>query len=281
MVLILLFRLAAPYRPDSNEFDGFLQRGILHFLKVLFGYYFLFELISVLIFILVAEQYIALFKMSHFIPTPQGILWYEIRFLPCILAAILIFGPITNGLRYLVFYFPDYSWSSYFPSYFLTVRMVGNYLIPFLIFGYIYLNINLVLTYNEWQKSRSEAQTAPDPATFFIKTIEAWDEQGETILSLHDVIYFEVESKNYYAYTKGRTYNIRKKLSELATELNPQQFFRINRSVIVNLGFIKEYTYWENDKYIVRLNDSKTEFIMQRSRTKELKERIEAINTLK
>ena len=37
---------------------------------------------------------------------------------------------------------------------------------------------------------------------------------------------------------------------------------------------MKNYSYWENDKYIVRMTDNKTEFIMQRTRLKGLKERL-------
>lgn len=271
---ILLFQLMTLYRHNGSEFSALFRGDIGHYFKTLFGYYLLFELVSVFIFMQVAYYYIQIFRMTHLTPTLKGVLLYELNFLPCVLAAIVIFGPITNGLRYLAVFYPDYSWAAYFPEYFFTARMFGNYLLPFLIFGYIYLNVNLFLNYNEWQKTQLPSFPHPIVTPSYLTALDAWFEQGETILSANDVVYFEVEQKNYFAYTKGRTYNIKKNLSELEAELNPRQFFRVNRSVIVNLHFLKNYSYWENDKYIVRLSDGKTEFIMQRPRVKELKERL-------
>jgi two-component system, LytTR family, response regulator len=274
---ILLFQLMTLYRQSGSEFSSLFRGDIGHYFKTLFGYYLLFELVSVFIFIQVAHYYIQIFRMTHLVPTLKGVLLYELNFLPCVLAAIVIFGPITNGLRYLAVFYPDYSWAVYFPEYFFTARMFGNYFLPFLIFGYIYLNVNLFLNYNEWQKT--QLMPPHQPVVFsssYLTTLDAWFEHGETILSVNDVLYFEVEQKSYFAYTKGRTFNIKKTLSELEAELNPQHFFRVNRSVIVNLHFLKNYSYWENDKYIVRLSDGKTEFVMQRPRVKELKERLGA-----
>jgi len=157
--------------------------------------------------------------------------------------------------------------------------MFNNYFLPFLIFGYGFLNLNLFLDYNDWQKQRFGATAIPpieSETVMGLTQLEASDAEGETLLPVRDVLYVEVEQKAYFAYTLGRTYSIRKTLTELEAELNPQQFYRVNRSVIVNVAFVKNYSYWENDKYILRLTDGKTEFIMQRVRLKGLKERLGA-----
>jgi DNA-binding LytR/AlgR family response regulator len=83
-----------------------------------------------------------------------------------------------------------------------------------------------------------------------------------------------VEEKNYRAYTLGKTYDIRKTLAELEAELDPAQFFRVNRAVVINLRFFKNYSFWENDKYIIRLSDDKTKFVIQRARLRELRARL-------
>jgi two-component system, LytTR family, response regulator len=266
------------YRHNDSEFSALFRGEVGHYFKVLFGYYLLFELVSVLIFIQVTHYYIRIFRMNYLTPTLRGVLLYGLNFLPCVLAAIVIFGPITNGLRYLAVFYPHYSWTAYFPEYFFHARMFGNYLLPFLIFGYSYLNVNLFLNYHAWQKTQFNTPALPPTTLSYLTALDAWFEQGETILSVQDILYFEVEQKNYFAYTLGRTYNIRKTLAELEAELNPHQFFRVNRSVILNLNFLKNYSYWENDKYIVRLADEKTEFVMQRVRVKELKERLSLRN---
>ena len=272
--LVLLWSLTL-YIDSHNGFPMLGQFGVVYYLtKSLLGHS-LFELTSFVIFMKVADLYLHVLSLNRLTLTLKEILRYELYFLPCILIAIVLFSPVTNGLKYLILYFPDYTWESYFPTYFFNLRMFEKYLVLFFLFGYIYLNVNLLLDYTKWQKYQRKLQDKPViPPRKFTKALEAWDEQGETILSVQDIMYFEIESKNYFAYTKGRTYNIRKNLSELEAELNPQHFFRINRSVILNLNFIKNYTFWVNDKYIIRLNDSKTEFIMQRSRLKELKERL-------
>lgn len=272
---LALFWALTLYIDSQNGFPMLGQYGVIYYLtKSLFGQS-LFEVTSFAIFMKVAELYLHLFSLNRLTLTLKEFLRYELYFLPCILIAILLLSPVTNGIRYLILHYPEYSWASYFPTYFFTIRMFEKYLILFFLFGYLYLNTNLVLDYTKWQTKQISLHDTPiPPPRTYTKAIEAWDEQGETILSVQEIMYFEVESKSYFAYTKGRTYNIRKNLSELEAELNPQHFFRINRSVIVNLYFFKNYTFWMNDKYFVRLNDSKTEFVMQRSRLKELKERL-------
>lgn len=272
--LALLWSLTL-YIDSQKGFPMLGQFGVIYYLtKSLLGQS-LFEITSFIIFMKVAELYLHVLSLNRLTLTLKEIFRYELYFLPCILIAIFLLSPVTNGLRYLILYYPGYSWASYFPTYFFTIRMFEKYLILFFLFGYLYLNTNLVLDYTKWQTKQLHLQTPPPlPTRTYTKAIEAWDEQGETILSVQDIMYFEIESKNYFAYTKGRTYNIRKNLSELEAELNPQHFFRINRSVILNLHFFKNYTFWINDKYIIRLNDSKTEFVMQRARLKDLKERL-------
>lgn len=272
---LVLFWSLTLYIDSHNGFPMLGQFGVIYYLaKSLLGYS-LFEITSFVIFMKVADLYLGVLSMNRLTLTLKEVLRYELYFLPCVLLAIVVLSPVTNGIKYLILYYPDYSWDSYFPAFFFNLRMFEKYLVLFLLFGYVYLNTNLLLDYTRWQKYQLNLQSKPVvPPRKYTKALEAWDEQGETILSLQDVIYFEVESKNYFAYTQGRTYNIRKNLSELESELNPQHFFRINRSVILNLNFIKNYELWVNDKYIIRLNDSKTEFIMQRSRLKELKERL-------
>ncbi|AEI51462.1 LytTR family DNA-binding domain-containing protein [Runella slithyformis] len=272
--LVLLWSLTL-YIDSQNGFPMLGQYGLIYYLTNSLFYQSFYEIISFAIFMKVADWYIHLLPLNRITLTLHDILLYELRFFPCVLIAILLLSPVTNGIKYLVIYYPQYSWESYFPTFIFNVRMFDKYLILFFLFGYLYLNTNLLLDYTKWQSRQLVLEVKPDilPQPY-MKAIEAWDEQGETILSVQDIMYFETESQSYFAYTKGRTYNIRKNLSVLETELNPQHFFRINRSVILNLSFIKNYTFWKNDKYIIGLNDSKTEFIMQRSRLKDLKERL-------
>jgi len=291
LVGILLYQLMTLQRSEGSDFEPLRRGDVGHYLEMLFGYYYLFELVSVLIFVQLTLWSVRVFKIQSLQPRLGAVLRYELFFLPVFMGSILVFGPITNTLRYLVIFYPDYQWSVYFPEYFFTGSMFVNYLLPFLIVGYGFININLFLDYNDYQKRQIDAlrQLTPtnvkadpeqlssphaQPVTQYPTHVEATDTEGETLVPVASIWYIEVESKNYMAYTAGRTYQLRKTLSELEAEVDPRQFYRINRSVLLNLAFLKNYSFWENDKYIVRLTDGKTEFVMQRTRLKELKERI-------
>lgn len=284
LVGIVLYQVMTLQRGDGGEFGPLTRGNVLHYLKMLFGYYYLFELISVFIFVRLAILFVRLTQPGPLVLSGPSVIWYELKFLLFICLSIPVFGPVTNTLRYLAIFYPDYAWNAWFPEYVFTGRMFVNYFLPFLVFGYGFLNLNLFLDYNDWQKQRFAQPHTPErgalpipeqkPETIYLTQLEASDEEGETLLPVSDVMYFEVEQKTYFAYTKGQTYSIRKTLAELEAGLNPQQFYRINRSVIANVRFVKNYSYWENDKYIVRMTDNKTEFIMQRTRLKGLKERL-------
>lgn len=279
---ILFYQFITLQRGAGGELGPLLRGHLLHYLKMLLGYYLLFEVISVVLFLHLARWYHRRFMPPSLSPTIEAVLRYEALFLPFIVLAIAVFGPITNTLRYLAIFYPDYVWTDYFPEYFFTLRMWGNYIIPFLFFGYAMLNINLFLDYHQWQKEQAVTPeavsklTEPSPSPY-AHHLEAFDEEGETLLPVRDIHYIEVENKTYFAYTRGRTYQLRQKLTELEETLDPRQFYRLNRSVLINLAFVKNYSYWENDKYIVRLDDGKTEFVMQRARLKGLKERLSGL----
>jgi two-component system, LytTR family, response regulator len=85
-------------------------------------------------------------------------------------------------------------------------------------------------------------------------------------------MWMDVENKNYLVHTAAGVFKTKFTITELEEKLNPNKFFRINRATIINLKYFKNYSFWEYDKYIVRLNDNKTEFVMQRARLKDLKD---------
>lgn len=66
---------------------------------------------------------------------------------------------------------------------------------------------------------------------------------GIVKLPLYDIRYIEV-SKNYVSVHTGETFRVKKTLNELETELD-DGFFRVHRSYIVGLRFIKKITKTE------------------------------------
>jgi two-component system LytT family response regulator/two-component system response regulator LytT len=62
-------------------------------------------------------------------------------------------------------------------------------------------------------------------------------------------------------------------LDELQTRLDPEVFWRVHRSHLVNINKIKEIVPWFSRNYILRMNDAKaTEIPVSRSQTRRLRD---------
>jgi two-component system LytT family response regulator len=66
------------------------------------------------------------------------------------------------------------------------------------------------------------------------------DRGKTTVLDVDSIDW--VEAADYYAeiHTGGARHLLRETMSELAERLDPEQFFRVHRSAIVNLGRVRE-----------------------------------------
>ncbi len=86
------------------------------------------------------------------------------------------------------------------------------------------------------------------------------------LIDLPDVVYFESREKYTYLHTADREYVIDETLIDLEGKLDGSTFVRIQRSLIVNVNFIREIVRWFAGRYKVRLKDAKeTELIAARS----------------
>jgi two-component system LytT family response regulator/two-component system response regulator LytT len=62
-------------------------------------------------------------------------------------------------------------------------------------------------------------------------------------------------------------------LDELQARLDPEVFWRVHRSHLVNINKIKEIVPWFSRNYILRMNDPKaTEIPVSRQQTRRLRE---------
>jgi two-component system, LytTR family, response regulator len=275
---VLFYQLSNLLRPDFGDLKPLFAKNYLTYIKDLLGFYVFIEWISVALFFGIALLYINFFKL-HILKTGwPNLLIFNLKFLPCIFIAVLLFGPVTNGIRYLLIYQEEYSWSSYFPEYFMQSRMYIRYLVPLFFLGLGYLNYNIFLDYNDWQKARFKEKlrlsktTGSESSQKYLQKLKVYDQQGELFMPLEEIIYIEVVSKHYKVYTESGVTDTKMSLQELEEKLDPKRFFRINRSTIIHLAHLKNYSYWEYDKYILRLKNMDREFVMQRNRLKDLKE---------
>ncbi|MTI39429.1 LytTR family DNA-binding domain-containing protein [Fulvivirga lutimaris] len=99
----------------------------------------------------------------------------------------------------------------------------------------------------------------------------ASDEFGEVFVEVNKILWIEREDRKTFIHTIEDKYRLKENISEIEAKLNPDRFVRINRSSIINLECLLNYSFWENDKYIVRLKDSDKEFVMSRERLQKIK----------
>ena len=94
------------------------------------------------------------------------------------------------------------------------------------------------------------------------------------LVQAEEIIYASLtdESINIVTGQVAGTSNYRT-LDELQTRLDPDTFWRVHRSHLVNINKIKEIVPWFSRNYILRMKDTKgTEIPVSRSQTKRLRE---------
>ena len=97
------------------------------------------------------------------------------------------------------------------------------------------------------------------------------------ILDLAKVTHFFAQEKLTYAAIEGKSHVVDYTVSDLEQKLDPHRFFRIHRSTLLNLEWVKELDAWFGGRVLVRLKDAKsTELQVARERVQELKKRLGA-----
>ena len=85
---------------------------------------------------------------------------------------------------------------------------------------------------------------------YFIKAIE--------------IEWFEASGNYLKVFASGNSHLIRETLSNIEKKLDPEKFLRIQRSVIINLDFLKELKIWFHNEYLVYMKNG-TKFTSGRS----------------
>ncbi|MBU2938947.1 LytTR family DNA-binding domain-containing protein [Lacinutrix sp. C3R15] len=93
------------------------------------------------------------------------------------------------------------------------------------------------------------------------------------LINIDDIECFYSENKGTYIHTsEGRNYLLDTTLEQLTEELEPQQFFRINRKFFVNINAIKDMVSYTNSRLQIKLNSFKDQdVIVARERVKDFK----------
>lgn len=269
--------------------------GMLSYIAFVFRTMLVPELCTVFVVILVINRWHLWLNLTVVRNDLRAIGRYEASFLPALAFAFWLFDPITQTVRFILEQFPTYSLSVYQREYILatyTWNMYFVYLLPVLLLGYITLNISLLADYLHQRREAQEIAEAeaakasqqalalyatftpkPPASSTYLSYLKGKSTLGELDFPISDVYYFTVEDRFYYAESLKGRYLVSKTLNDLDTELDPAQFFRIKRDYIVNRQAVLNYAYWENGKYIVRLNTpDQHNIIVPRVRMHEFKE---------
>ena len=87
--------------------------------------------------------------------------------------------------------------------------------------------------------------------------------------------HFYAEDKLTYAVSEGKAYCVDHAIAELEKKLDPKKFFRIHRSTVVNVDWIKEVAALPGGSLNIRLKDGKnTDLTVARDRAREFKARL-------
>jgi two-component system LytT family response regulator len=89
----------------------------------------------------------------------------------------------------------------------------------------------------------------------FLERIMVTEDERSHLVALDEVDRIEAARNYVCLHSKGKTYMLRRSISELAGQLNPSRFLRLNRSQIVHLNAIKEFQSWFHGDYRVILKD--------------------------
>jgi DNA-binding LytR/AlgR family response regulator len=111
---------------------------------------------------------------------------------------------------------------------------------------------------------KSLAGMLPPAKNNFLRFIRASVGDLTKQIPVDEVLYFQAQDKYVSVYTKDGESLIRTPLTELQSQLNPDEFWQIHRSTIVNVNRIAGTTRDIMGHTLVKLKDAKTELQVSR-----------------
>lgn len=262
--LTVLYNAIAYLNRMNNQwlFDGSFTWVV--FLRFLLIDQFLIEIVTIAILLFLLRYYAT--KLSIMLAgwKAWSIVMYLLKFIPVLAFAFFVFNPITQTLRFMLNEYPDWKLSAYWSGYFYSWQLYTTYLPAVFMAGISALSLNLLVNYKrDLVKANSDRNN---------NLIIALDSSGEVLIEQESILWVEKIERYNYVFTAHGRFRLKQNISQFEAMVPPGHFVRVNRSVVANTKAIKNYSYWENDKYILRLINDK-EFVMPRMRLKYFRER--------
>lgn len=112
-------------------------------------------------------------------------------------------------------------------------------------------------------------------ATRFLDHLAARTRERVRLIPVEEVTHVLAKDRATYAVTPSAQHMLDVTLTELERRLDPAQFLRINRGILVNVGWVAELHADPGGHLAVRLKDvPRTELTVSRDRVRALKERL-------
>jgi len=99
-------------------------------------------------------------------------------------------------------------------------------------------------------------------------------EEEQFVMDAGEVVFFEVLDNRVCAYAGQETYETRQKLYELKEQLAARRFVQINKSVLVNMDYVKSIQAEFSGNYRLKLKNRKETLTISRKYFKEFKDKI-------
>ena len=112
---------------------------------------------------------------------------------------------------------------------------------------------------------RAIAQALPQAKTGHLRWIRASSGHLTRQIPVDEVLYFQAQDKYVSVHTKEGESLIRTPLAELAVQLDPEAFWQIHRSTVVNVHHVAGTTRDVMGRLSVKLKDAKTELPVSRA----------------
>lgn len=267
-VQILLFVI---YKKQGGVLVETLTDGRLFFRKLILDRILIDCLAIIILFFLTLR--LKNYVTGQYPKTLKEIVKANMKYLPILLISLLLFIPVAILLRHFLrngFTIEAERLAKNFRNF---GKMYVEYLIPFSIVGYLFFNYNVFRQRpNKVNALEQKVESKGFKANQDMDLMEVINDNGNIMIKISDIFWIEKKDRVYSVKTAKSTFHVRKTIKELEERLEPKGFLRVNRGVIVNKNHLHNYSYWEYDKFILRMQDvDHTEFIVSRDRMKQIK----------
>lgn len=113
--------------------------------------------------------------------------------------------------------------------------------------------------------SRALARLLATPAQPRLRYIRAGQGELTFLIAVEDVLFFHADDKYTVVATKAGEHLIRTPLTELAAQLDPELFWQVHRSTLVNLAFLDGTRRDESGRLFLRIRGHQRELPVSRA----------------